>query len=134
MYLEIRGDRTIREIQQDFNKDYPFLKIEFFKNGLTRRDKYPPEKLIPGRQHIKEAWFLKREEGYLAVEDNMSVLDLEKSFMDRFALSVQVFRKAGTVWLETTLTDHWTLKQQNEHGREISVEKHKNKPEEYTDN
>ena len=53
----------------------------------------------------------------------MKVNELEKIFKDRFNLAVQVFRKSGNLWLETTMTDNWTLQQQNNHGGEISTEK-----------
>jgi len=53
----------------------------------------------------------------------MKVIDLEKMFKNRFNLSAQVFRKSGNLWLETTMTDNWTLLQQNNHGREISTGK-----------
>jgi hypothetical protein len=53
----------------------------------------------------------------------MKVKDLEKIFKDQFSLAMQVFRKSGNLWLETTMTDNWTLQQQNEHGREISTGK-----------
>jgi hypothetical protein len=36
-------------------------------------------------------------------------------------LYVQVFRKSGKVWLETTATDNWSLYKQNEEGQELSV-------------
>jgi hypothetical protein len=42
---------------------------------------------------------------------------------------VQVSRKSGTLWLETTMTDSWTLGQQNEHGRELSTPATKILPE-----
>ena len=51
----------------------------------------------------------------------MTVTDFENALMDQFGLSAQVFRRSGNIWLETTITDYWTLKQQNEHGREITV-------------
>jgi hypothetical protein len=35
-------------------------------------------------------------------------------------LSVQVFRKSGKSWLETTFTDGWTLKKQNQEGIDLS--------------
>ena len=50
----------------------------------------------------------------------------EKIFKDQFSLAVQVFRRSGNLWLETTMTDNWTLRQQNEHGREISTDNKKN--------
>jgi hypothetical protein len=59
-------------------------------------------------------------EGAIQLSDNMTVSNLEDTFSDRFGLQVQVFRKSGNLWLETTKTDAWTLKVQNDHGREIS--------------
>ena len=52
--------------------------------------------------------------------------ELEKIFKDQFGLAVQVFRKSGNLWLETTMTDNWTLQQQNNHGKEISAGNNKN--------
>lgn len=121
MYLEINGERLISDIQQDFGAVYPFLKIEFFRNGNIRRDRYPVNKLIPASQPVKTAWHYKQEKGLLTLFDGMTVTDFENALMDQFGLSAQVFRRSGNIWLETTITDYWTLKQQNEHGREITV-------------
>jgi hypothetical protein len=41
---------------------------------------------------------------------------------------VQVFRKSGKVWLETTVTDGWTLEEQNLQGEALSNTKSKNAP------
>jgi len=131
MNLTIRGNRPIKDVQQDFSVGYPFLKIEFFKNGFSRKEKYPHQQQIPRSLHIKDAWFNKKTEGDLVINDMMSVLELEKTFMDRFGLSVQVFRKSGSLWLKTTITDKWTLKQQNDHGREISTETRQDTPGDY---
>jgi hypothetical protein len=50
----------------------------------------------------------------------MTVIELEKTFEEMLGLSVLVYRKSGKLWLETTMTDNWTLAQQNENGRQIS--------------
>jgi hypothetical protein len=121
MYLEINGERLISDIQQDFGAVYPFLKIEFFRNGNIRRDRYPVNKLIPATQPVKTAWHYKQEKGQLTLSDGMTVTDFENALMDQFGLSAQVFRRSGNIWLATSITDYWTLKQQNEHGREITV-------------
>ena len=42
----------------------------------------------------------------------MSVYELERSFKNLFGLNVQVSRKAGMIWLETTKTDKWSLQKQ----------------------
>ena len=134
MRLSVKEERLISEVQQDFSLTYPFLKIEFFKNGNTRRERYAFEKMIPHHLHVKDARSLNHGEGELDFDDKTTVLDLEKAFMDQFGLSVQVFRRSGNLWLETTITDNWTLKQQNDHGREISTirpNRSKNEPNDY---
>jgi len=134
MRLTVKADRLISEVQKDFSLAYPFLKIEFFKNGSARKERYAFEKLIPHHLQLKDAWFLNKQEGELEFDNETTVLGLEKALMDQFGLSAQVFRRSGNLWLETTITDNWTLKRQNDHGREISTEKSprvKEKPDDY---
>ena len=50
----------------------------------------------------------------------MSVTELETMFRENFGLYVQVFRRSGKLWLETTATDSWTLTVQNDQGKELS--------------
>jgi hypothetical protein len=61
-----------------------------------------------------------KNNGELALNDLMTVGELENSLLENFGLNVQVSRRSGTLWLETTMSDKWTLKQQNDHGRELS--------------
>jgi len=121
MQLLITGDRLISEVQQDFNSAYPYLKLEFFKNGHVKQKRYAADQKISNTRKLKEAWVKKKESGTLEVDEHMTVQELENVFLEKFGLSVQVFRKSGNIWLETTMTDHWPLKRQNDHGREIST-------------
>jgi hypothetical protein len=50
----------------------------------------------------------------------MTVSNLEQKFRDVYGLSVQVFRRSGKAWLETTFTDGWTLEEQNSQGEDLS--------------
>lgn len=117
MIIEINKNRAIADLQYDFSRLYPFLKLDFYKNTNGRLGSFIKQKYnkitllnIAGNQ----------KEGDLEITDFMSVGELEKTFQNRFGMAVQVSRKSGTIWLETTMTDNWTLKQQNEHGRELS--------------
>lgn len=120
MMIEINGDKTIRELQQGFNAQYPFLKLEFYKV----QEGGPA---IAGRKHLDQSALLKaaglKKAGRLAIKEEMTVGELEKAF-EQLGLHVQVSRKSGILWLETTMTDSWTLRKQNEHGREISLSSH----------
>jgi hypothetical protein len=121
MQLEIYAERLIIDVQKDFTSTYPFLKIEFFRNGGARQDRYPTKHKFDDKTKLKHAWLWKKDKGHLDVNDAMSVLELENAFIDQFGLSAQVYRRSGNIWLETTMTDNWTLKQQNDHGREITI-------------
>ncbi|HTA81877.1 MAG TPA: hypothetical protein VK783_03020, partial [Bacteroidia bacterium] len=56
----------------------------------------------------------------LTILPKMRVVDLEQGIRDTFGLSIQVFRKSGNAWLETTTTVDWTLDEQNRIGEEMS--------------
>jgi len=118
MNIQIRKSKVIGEVQKDFTNAYPFLKLEFYRNTTGR-----PGPTI--RQNLIKSVLLNeagnQKEGDLEITDSMTVGQLEQAFYDKFGMMVQVSRKSGSIWLETTMTDNWTLKQQNEHGRELSA-------------
>lgn len=131
MYLHIAPNRLISEIQQEFNKAFPFLKLEFYNNKSISRSDLSAKQFIPQGRNIGNSQ-LPISAGDIKIEEEMKVNELEKNFKDKFNLAVQVFRKSGNLWLETTMTDNWTLQQQNNHGREISTGKTDNiKAEDY---
>lgn len=121
MMLMIQGDRELKDVQADFSSAYPYLKIEFFRNGEVRKKRYPQSQKLAGELRIRDAWVRRKKEGELQIDDQMSVAELENALLDQFGLSVQVFRHSGNIWLETTMTDNWSLERQNEHGRELSA-------------
>jgi hypothetical protein len=123
MNLFISADRLISETQRDFNTVYPFLKIEFFKNGNVWLHNHAAGKTVSSQKRIKDAGFSQHDPGELFIHDLMKVSELEAMFGTRFGLAVQVFRRSGNIWLGTTMTDDWTLKQQNDHGQEITFGK-----------
>ena len=120
MKLIINSDRFIREVQHDFNVAFPFLKIEFFANGNGGHQSSTAKKRVAAGIKVHEASKVNNN-GILDLQDSMTVAELEKKLKQEFGLAIQVFRKSGNIWLETTMTDNWTLRQQNEHGKEIST-------------
>jgi hypothetical protein len=122
MHLNIAPDRLISEIQKEFNEIFPFLKLEFFDNKSFARNNFSASQIIPWNKKLGEGQ-TGIKEGEIEIEESMKVSELENLFKDKFKLAVQVFRKSGTIWLETTMTDSWSLLQQNSHGKEISTNK-----------
>ncbi|MFI5238146.1 MAG: hypothetical protein ACHQLA_09425 [Ignavibacteriales bacterium] len=132
MKIEIASSRLISEIQKEFNDQFPFLKIEFFRSNTPRSSKWNAANRISPIMEISKCQVQKKE-GEIQFMEETKVEDLENLFRQEFNLNVQVFRRSGNIWLETTMTDKWTLKQQNDHGREITVGEHKPEPLEPTD-
>ncbi|HEX5653047.1 MAG TPA: hypothetical protein VFX58_08235, partial [Chitinophagaceae bacterium] len=128
MYLNITPSRLISEVQKDFNAEFPFLKIEFFKKRPVGQPEFSAAGMLPANQKIGLAQTI-AVDGGIDIGPEMKVKELERIFKDRFDLKAQVFRLSGNIWLETTMTDNWSLRQQNEHGREISEGKKIKNPE-----
>ncbi len=114
------GHPILREVQEEFTRSYPYLKIEtpaIQISGLRRTSVYPvlPEK---GSGDETTGDWLKQE---LGLSDTMTVQELEEAIAALFGVSVQVFRRSGKFWIETRMTRAWTLKQQNDHGRALAT-------------
>lgn len=123
MQLLINGERLVRDVQQDFSRIYPYLKIEFFRMNGLNKDLALKQNQIRHDQQLRLAKGREIHKGDLVIEDTMSVQDLEKAFLSKFGLLTQVFRRSGNIWLETSVTDSWSLKQQNDLGMEITTGK-----------
>ena len=127
MYLRITPNRLISDLQKDFNNAFPFLKIEFFQNRNQQLPAFTFQQILPQHKRIVDGQTAITD-GDIEISAATKVKDLEKIFKDQFCLAAQVFRRSGNLWLETTMTDDWTLGQQNEHGREISTDSKKYDP------
>ena len=120
MKLTIAGARSIQDVQHDFNAGYPYLKLEFFRPLNRTQVQASANTMLKHSLMIREARRLQHD-GDIEINDSMKVGELENLLKQQYDLYAQVFRKSGNVWLETTMSDNWTLKQQNDHGREIST-------------
>ncbi len=132
MKIEIASKRLLSEIQKEFNDYFPFLKIEFFRSTTPRASKWNAANRIFPNLEIGRCQVQKKE-GFVHFQEETKVEELENLFLNEFNLNVQVFRRSGNIWLETTMTDKWSLKQQNDHGREITLGAQSVKPSEPTD-
>ena len=117
MQLTINDKVTISDIQKGFEEMFPFLRIQFFKTPHKAFEGSPKKEILPVTTKLKE---VKHQNGVMVISENITVSELEEFFKNIFNLNVQVFRKSGNSWLETTLTDSWTLKKQNQEGKELS--------------
>ena len=115
--LYVDNKYSVENIQKQFNAYYPFLKLEFFTNQRTTKSFFKP---APIACAVVNELFSKNMEGTINVEKLRTVAEVENEFKNEFGLSAQIFRLSGNVWIETTLTDDWTLEKQNKEGEQIS--------------
>jgi hypothetical protein len=112
MKITIKDDQTIREIQENFSNLFPYLKIEFFTKPHKKFSGSRKENIIDPSVNIGDCRSV-HGSGALHITADTKVSNLEKELMENFGLFAQVFRKSGKVWIETTVTDDWTLAKQN---------------------
>ena len=119
MKITINDHRKIFAIQEEFNTMFPYLKIEFFTKPHTMGAGSPKKQIKHSSKTLGECRTIHKK-GTITITSNMTVADMEQNFNDVYGLSVQVFRKSGKAWLETTVTDSWTLEEQNKQGEALS--------------
>lgn len=132
MKIRVSDDRTLASIQADFNSMFPFLKVEFFKAPHKIGEGSMKSLIYDHARYVRDCR-VKHFDGDIELSDKLTVNELEERFLKEFGLSAQVFRKSGNVWLETSATDGWTLRQQNEEGAELSTQMKYDRPTDYSD-
>jgi hypothetical protein len=116
--VEVHDNKRIIDIQDDFNNAFPYLKIVFitmlngkilsqekrYRNGLVKIGNY--RKLVSKQRSL--------------ISNEQTVADIEIFFRREYNLIIQVLRKSGKAWLETSVTGDWSLSKQNSEGEQLS--------------
>lgn len=108
----ISDDKKLMELQKEFRTKFPYLKIEFYSQHHETGEGSDVNTLIDSNKTIGESRRV-HNEGDLSINGHLKVGNFEQAFFDKYGLNVQVFRKSGGTWLQTTATDDWTLTEQN---------------------
>lgn len=119
MKIIINDERKISAIQEEFNHAFPYLKIEFFAKPNATAGAASKKQVKNISKIIGECRTI-HNDGGITIIPSMTVIELEQRFSDVYGLTIQIFRQSGKVWLETTVTDGWTLEEQNNQGEDLS--------------
>ena len=120
MKLSINKKTKIKDVQKIFSEIYPYLKVEFYKKPHGKKelssvkDRISPEKIISEVGKFKST-------SVIDINEGRTVADLEAEFYKKFGIALQVSRRIGKIWIETSLTDHRSLGMQNEQGKMAST-------------
>ncbi len=115
----ISKESQVRDLQNEFQSLFPYLKIEFYKDHQTsvipagRFETINPSSNLSLLRKIKEP---------VKIDFNSSnkVSEVKAQLKTMLDLNTLIFRKSGSHWIETSLTQDWTLQQQNEEGKLLS--------------
>lgn len=130
MDILIQSSKSLKDIRAEFQKRFPFLKLEFYSNTHKQEEiSGHDEKIHPSTTIAALLGDKKDFEWH--INGLMTVAEVETAFQDKLHIGVQVFRKSGINWLQTGATDNWTLAEQNAKGREMSKELPPEKPMDY---
>ena len=116
MRIQITADRKIQEIKEMFHRAFPYLKLVFFSKPHQEFKGSPAKFMIMDRDQTVQDLVPDLKEGVVTFDVDTPTFEIESMFED-FGLHVQVFRKSGTLWLETSVTDRLTLQEQNTKGK-----------------
>jgi len=111
----ITDNKKLWDVQREFHAMFSHLRIEFYQGhhgagqGSPVKDKLKGELVLGSVRTV-------HVEGDFEVNGDLTVAEFEQSFFEKYGLNVQVFRKSGNLWMQTTSTDSWTLNEQNRKG------------------
>lgn len=116
MKILLNSNRTVDEVKTEFTTAYPFLKIEFLTTGNDEG----------GDLHVADPSLLLIEvsgvlkEGDIDIKSTDTVKEVQDKFRKQYGLPAHVFRQQKGMWMDTSVTDDLTLREQNTWGREAS--------------
>ncbi len=118
MKLKITSEQTLGQVKEAFHQLVPFMKIEFFHHSHAQGEGSPKTDMIEGNVQIADL-IKGHDHGTIEFDQSTLVYELEAKLQDYFGLNVQIFRKSGKLWLESTVSDNWTLEKVKQESEEF---------------
>ena len=112
MENRIEAGKTFAKVQEEFSRTFPYLKIDFVTTGIHSEVLYLTKE--NGQNKVED------KISYIILTDNTTVKEMVHHFKELFNLAVKVQRKSDGQWVETMLTENWTLAKQNLEGKNLA--------------
>lgn len=116
MKLQIDKDTKVSDVQKKFAEVYPYLKIEFYKRPHSNTELSPVKDRLSPNETISKVSIYKGKKS-IDINQQRTVADLEAAVEKKLGIGMQVARRMGNIWIETSLSDSRTLGMQNEQGK-----------------
>ena len=112
MEIKIEAGKTFGKVQEEFNQTFPYLKIDFTSTGILSKEL----SLTTENGQNKVAGKI----AFIVLNGTTTVKEIVYQFKELFNLSIKVQRKSDGHWVETILTENWTLTKQNLEGKNLA--------------
>lgn len=116
MEIYISEEATIASIQRDFREAYPLLQLAFYQQPHEIGEHCCPQEKIPAEMPIEDIRMM-HTFGWIDISKHRTAAEIEQDFRRLFGLNVQVMRRSGDMWVQTTKTDCWTLQRLNDEAK-----------------
>jgi hypothetical protein len=114
----IRG--KMKDIEEQFNHAFPYLQLSITNNCKNISEADHRQSTETHNEINVEQSSPEELDGRRIIDESMTVEQLENILLNEFGCNAKVFRRSGNVWLQTKFTNSWTLKEQNQMGKETS--------------
>lgn len=115
----ITDDSILIDIQDTFTTYFPFLKIDFLNGSFPTNT--ARNITIDPRLSLKKIITTALPQ-LINIDDRRTVSEITNDFMSQLGILIQVSRRSGKVWNVISVTNGWTLNNQNEAGEFITSE------------
>ena len=111
--IDISNNRTLQEIQDEFNEYFPHLKIQFYKT-----DKFFPgsfsELFVESADEKLLTFRIKNNSGYLYLNEDLNVQKLKENILNYFGLKAEIFQKTDlNLWSQNPISNNQLLREIN---------------------
>ena len=114
MEFKIEAGKPFKKIQEKFNDLYPYLKIEDLRLANNSMSSSLKKQSVCNKPKLEKG---SADKVFITINKLTTVADLVNQFCENLNLPVRVLRKSNNHWIETSLTEDWTLERQNIAGK-----------------
>ena len=120
MVLHYNPQTTLREIGRQFTACFSHLKPQFRPGPGLKKPVLPWAGTSIQSMRLKDL-MQHKPSGKLVLDSSLSVAAAQQRLQREFGVRVQMFRRAGDLWIEIHQTENLSLAQQNALGKTVQV-------------
>jgi hypothetical protein len=102
---------TVDELMRQFSEHFPFLRLALYEGSDARKRPASEKELVLKNSKISIK---------MNFDSSLRVREFIDQLEELIGWKVQILRSSGKLYIETSVTDQWTLERQNQEGAELS--------------